>query len=111
MSSGTALRRLIGASGFAAETAAADLLAYASEEASALLLRWAGPLREGIDSYIAAFDPDRVLLGGGLGEAAAAVLARIPGRSAWFQRPVVAARLGDRAGVIGAALAALEAAR
>jgi len=110
-SSGTALRRLIEASGFGPETTAASLLAAESEPARALLAVWAGPLREGIDSYIAAFDPDRVILGGGLGEAAAQAVARIPGRSAWFQRPIVAARLGDRAGVIGAALAALEHAR
>jgi len=107
-SSGTALRRLIEASRFGPETTAASLLADESGAARALLLRWAGPLREAIDSYVAALDPDRVILGGGLGEAAAEAVARIPGRSPWFQRPVVAARLGDRAGVIGAALAALE---
>jgi glucokinase len=111
MSSGTALRRLIDASRFGPTATAASLLADESEDARALLLRWAGPLREGIDSYIAAFDPERIVLGGGLGEAAVEALARIPGKSYWFQRPVVAARLGDRAGVIGAALAALEAAR
>ena len=110
-SSGTALRRLIDATNFGPETTAASLLADDSEHARALLLRWAGPLREGIDSYIAAFDPDRVILGGGLGAAAAAAVARIPGKSPWFQRPVVAARLGDSAGVIGAGLAALDAAR
>jgi hypothetical protein len=35
-------------------------------------------------------------------------LRRTPGASSWFQRPIVAAELGDRAGVIGAALAALD---
>jgi len=110
-SSGTALRRLVDASRFGPTATAASLLADESEDARALLLRWAGPLREGIDSYIAAFDPDRIILGGGLGGAAAEAVARIPGKSSWFQRPVVAARLGDTAGVIGAALVALEAAR
>ena len=65
-------------------------------------------MRAGVDSLIAAFDPERVILGGGRGAAAVEALRRAPGASPWFQRPVVAAELGDRAGVIGAALAALD---
>ncbi len=48
-----------------------------------------------------------MLLGGGLGAAAAAALAYVPETSAWYQCPVRAALLGDDAGVIGAALHAL----
>jgi glucokinase len=47
-----------------------------------------------------------VVLGGGLGAAAVRALERVPAVSPWFQYPVAAARLGDEAGVIGAALAA-----
>ena len=107
-SSGTALGGLIAAQGLP-ETTTLEQLAAASDAVSqSLLSRWAGPLRAGIDSLVATLDPDAVILGGGLGAAACAALARFPAVSPWFQCPVVPATLGDRAGVIGAALAALE---
>jgi glucokinase len=56
---------------------------------------------------VAVADPEVVILGGGLGEAACAALAYAPEASAWYQCPVRAATLGDDAGVIGAALYAL----
>jgi glucokinase len=58
---------------------------------------------------VAVLDPDLVVLGGGLGAAAAAALeASFPVTSEWFECPVVAARLGDDAGVIGAGLRAFS---
>ena len=75
--------------------------------ASKVLALWANPLRAAIDSAVAAFDPELVLLGGGLGIAAHRALARFPAVAAWYQCPVEPAALGDRAGVIGAGLTAL----
>jgi glucokinase len=105
---GPALARLARAAGFDAATTAEALLADDRAPARTVVERWAAALRAGVDSLIAAFDPERVVLGGGRGAAAALALDRAPGASPWFQRPVVAAELGDRAGVIGAALAALD---
>lgn len=110
LSSGTALRRLIDKAGLPAETQAADLLERAAAgdgEAAGLMLRWVRPLRAAIDSVIAAFDPELVLLGGGLGQAARAALTVVPALAPWYQCPVEAAALGDDAGVIGAGLCAL----
>jgi glucokinase len=75
--------------------------------ASDVLARWINPLRAAIDSAVAAFDPELVLLGGGLGIAAHRALARFPALAPWYQCPVEPAALGDRAGVIGAALTGL----
>jgi len=78
--------------------------------AAAVLRRWAAAWRCAIDTAVAVLDPDLVVLGGGLGTAAASALALFaPTTSPWFQCPVVAARLGDDAGVIGAGLRALAA--
>ena len=56
----------------------------------------------------ATVDPELVVLGGGLGVAAVETVGRFaPAVSPWFDRRVVAARLGDDAGVIGAGLRAL----
>ena len=106
--SGTALRRLLTEFGFAEGTSITDILQLQTPEAVALVEAWATPLRSGIDSLVAAFGPEIVLLGGGLGAAAEQALKRVPALSPWFQYPVAAATLGDEAGVIGAALAALE---
>ena len=105
---GPALARLARDAGFAASTTAEALLADDRPPARTVVERWAAALRAGVDSLIAAFDPERVILGGGRGAAAVEALRRAPGASPWFQRPIVAAELGDRAGVIGAALAALD---
>ena len=107
--SGTALRRLMRVSGFADGTSITELLNDQSPEATALVNAWATPLRAGVDSLAAAFGPEIIILGGGLGAAAARALERVPAVSPWFQYPVAPAQLGDEAGVIGAALAALEA--
>ncbi len=107
-SSGTALGRLIEVSGLAASTTLESLLAQNDEVARAVLGKWIEPLRAGIDSLVAIFDPELVVLGGGLGAAACRALEAIPGTSPWYQCPIVPAALGDDAGVIGAALFAME---
>lgn len=107
-SSGTALHRHMAAYGIPAGTRIGDLLVSAQPAAQAAVMAWAVPLRAGIDSLVAAFGPEVVILGGGLGASAASALERVAAPSPWFQCPVTAARLGDEAGVIGAALAALQ---
>lgn len=110
-SSGTALRRLTAAGGFPDGTSVEDLLSLPADAARSVLRNWAQPLRAGIDSLVAAFDPERVVLGGGLGAAAVQALEPFPALSPWYQCDVVAAALGDDAGVIGAAIASRRARR
>ncbi|ALN75503.1 ROK family protein [Aureimonas sp. AU20] len=112
VSSGTALGRHIARAGLPQTTTAAELLQRRGEDdetARAVLHAWAAPLRIAVDDLVAVLDPDLVLLGGGLGEAAFAALAGIEKQASWYDSPVAPARLGDDAGVIGAALAALPA--
>jgi glucokinase len=109
-SSGTALGRHLTGAGLSPDTSVDELLAKSENGdtlASDVLTLWANPLRAAIDSAVAAFDPELVLLGGGLGIAAHRAIARFPAVAAWYQCPVEPAELGDRAGVIGAALSAL----
>ncbi|WP_082652761.1 ROK family protein [Aureimonas sp. AU12] len=108
VSSGTALGVHIREAGLTPDVTASELLARraAGDEAARHVLHaWAAPLRLGIDSLVAVHDPEFVVLGGGLGEAACAALAGIEAPASWYASPVVPARLGDDAGVIGAALA------
>ncbi|MDQ0394282.1 ROK family protein [Labrys monachus] len=110
-SSGSALRRWIAEAGLDPSTTAQELFereARGDAAARQVLHAWIGPLRLAIDSIVAAVDPSLVLLGGGLGEAAHRALRRLPAASPWFQCRVEAAMLGDRAGVIGCALTALD---
>jgi glucokinase len=107
-SSGTALGRLIAEAGLPATTTADELLQRDDAAAKAILRAWAMPLRSAIDSLAAALDPELVILGGGLGAEACAALAPFPAAAPWFQCSVVPAQHGGDAGVIGAALAALE---
>jgi glucokinase len=110
LASGTALNRLIGEAGLPSGITAEMLLERRASDptAAAVLGRWADAWRDAIDSVVAVLDPDLVVLGGGLGGAAVATL-QACGRAAppWFECPVVAAQLGDDAGVIGAGLRAL----
>jgi glucokinase len=114
-SSGTALGRLVAKAGLPAGTTADALLAAAEaghSSARAILARtilaaWATPLRSAIGSMVAVADPEVVILGGGLGEAACRALGYVPEASDWYQCTVRPATLGDDAGVIGAALYAL----
>ena len=108
LSSGTALSRHIAEAGLPASTKAEQLLGQNDARSRAVIERWIGPLRSGIDSLVASFDPEVVVLGGGLGGAACTALAAFPAVSDWFQARVVPAELGSEAGVIGAGLAALE---
>lgn len=71
----------------------------------------------GLASLVAVLDPARIVLGGGAGAAAfdlvapaarQAMAARIFARARRDPPPLVAADLGDHAGVVGAALLALE---
>ncbi|EAR51802.1 glucokinase [Oceanicola granulosus HTCC2516] len=114
LSSGTALGTLVAAAGLPATTRAEDLLARAAAgdaRAHDLLATWARPMARALQSLTATVDPARIILGGGLGRAMAEALARLPQGSHWFARPVAAARFGDDAGMIGAALAGRRAAR
>lgn len=106
-SSGTALGRLITASGLAPTTQAAQLLRRSEEGcdvATSLLENWAYPLSRAIETLVAVANPQCVLIGGGLGREMALALARLPQRNKWFTIPIEAAHLGDDAGVIGAGL-------
>lgn len=114
VSSGTALGRHIAEAGLPATTTAADLLERrdAGDALAEKVLRdWALPLRAAIDSLAATLYPQTIILGGGLGREAVAALSAYPDKSSWFSYELVAARLGDDAGVIGAALAALPSRR
>lgn len=113
-SSGSALRRHLEEAGYPAEIRFEHILpaAQAGDERALLVMKaWAGPLRAGIDTLSATFDPAVILLGGGMGQAAIHALGFLPEASGWYKSPVRAAALGDDAGVIGAGLAALDAAR
>jgi glucokinase len=112
LASGTALVHLMAKAGLPADTTAETLLERwpRDEVGGAVLRRWAGAWRDAIDTVVAVLDPDLVVLGGGLGAAAAAALECCSAAtSPWFECPVVPARLGDDAGVIGAGLQALAA--
>jgi glucokinase len=109
LASGTALNQLIRDAGLPEGTSAEAILdRYAEDPVAAQVVdRWAAAWRNAIDTAVAVLDPDLVVLGGGLGAAAAAALeAGSPATSHWFDCPVVPARLGDDAGVIGAGLRA-----
>lgn len=109
-SSGTALGRSIAEAGLPPDIRIETLLQSRTDDQRArqVLTEWASPLRDAIDSLVATIDPELVLLGGGLGHAACRAVALMPASSPWYQCPVEPAALGDDAGVVGAALAALE---
>lgn len=111
-SSGTALRRHIDAAGLSPQTRFEHLLQQAEAgDATALevMHAWANPLRAAITTLSAAFDPDVVLLGGGMGSAALRAMTFLPAYCGWYDVDVRAAALDDDAGVIGAGLAAFDA--
>lgn len=110
-SSGTALGRHIAEAGLPLGTTVSELLARRDQGdvvAEKIFRAWAGPLRLAIDNLVTTLDPEIVLLGGGLGEAACAALSAVPEAASWFHGNVLPAMLGDDAGVIGAGLAALR---
>lgn len=109
-SSGTAFARHVLEAGLVTGTTIDEVIRRAAkgDEAAGLVLgAWVRPLRAAIDSAAAAFDPDLVLLGGGLGKAAHRALRKAPALAPWYQCPVMPAELGDDAGMIGAAVSAL----
>ncbi len=108
VSSGTAFATHLAEAGLPPETRAEDLLARKDPTAHAVITAWAAPLRAAIDSLIATCNPDCVVIGGGAGTAAMAALATVPLQNSWYSAPVIGAVLGDDAGVIGAATAALR---
>jgi len=111
-SSGTALGRHITDAGLGSATSVEMLLsrsAVGDAAANAVLAAWAAPMRIAIDTVVAIFDPELVVLGGGLGAAMHQALGCFPAEAVWYQCPVQPAELGDRAGVIGAGLSALAA--
>lgn len=109
VSSGTAFGVHLAEASLPPDTRAQDLLARPDDPvAQAVLQAWAEPLRAAIDTLIAVCNPQMVVIGGGAGAGAVAALAQIAERPSWFSAQVVAAQLGDDAGVVGAALAALR---
>lgn len=108
-SSGTAFGVLAAEAGLPAGTRIEDLLVRDDTVARDLIAAWAGPLRRAVDSLVSVLNPDVVVIGGGLGPAAVAALETVPEAPGWYHAPVVAARLGDDAGVIGAARSARRA--
>ncbi len=111
MVAGPALARLLEQEGFSGAASVLDLLSRPSDPSSVRVLeRWARPLWQAISSLTALFDPEALLLGGGLGQAALAALNRLPPPGGhWFTPTIQAAGLGDEAGMVGAALASLAA--
>lgn len=110
-SSGSSLRRHLHEAGYRDDAMFEDILPAArSGDAAALgvMRAWSGPLRAAIRTLSAAFDPDTVLIGGGMGGAALQALDFLPQLSGWYDVELRAAALGDDAGVIGAGLAAHE---
>ncbi|MQB36623.1 ROK family protein [Agrobacterium tumefaciens] len=110
-SSGTSLRRHLSEAGYGPEIRFEHLLQQAEagdQPAIGVMRAWGNPLRAAINTLSAAFDPDVVLLGGGMGQAAIRSLDFLPELQTWYQVDVRLAELGDDAGVIGCGLAALE---
>lgn len=110
-SSGTALGRLISDAGLPPSTTAEALLDRSDPDARALLHEWAAPIQRALETLVSVVDPDRLIMGGGLGAQMVRALDRFEHRSPWFVRPLTPARHGDDAGVIGAGLAGFVAAR
>lgn len=107
-SAGTAFARHLAAHGFDPATRVEDVLDR--PDAAPVLRDWAGPLRVAIDNLAVTLAPQAVLIGGGMGAAMVAALSRVgKGTGDWFDPVIRAAELGDDAGVIGAAAAALRA--
>ncbi len=108
VSSGTAFGIHLAEAGLPATTRAQDLLIHDDAVARAVIHAWASPLRAAVETLIATCNPDCVVIGGGAGEAAVLALNHVPAGRSWFAAPVIGAGLGDDAGVIGAASAAMQ---
>ena len=108
-SSGKAFGLHLAEAGLPADTRVEDLLARSDAGARAVIQAWAGPLMAAVETLVSTFHPDMVVIGGGAGAGAALALQRMVQPPSWFAAPIVAASLGDDAGVIGGAVAALKA--
>ncbi len=111
-SSGTALGHLIRQAGLPQNLPARALMdraAAGDQDAVQVLAAWTAPMQRALQTLAAAFDPDLILIGGGLGQVIVTALAQTGQDSAWFRLPIEAARLGDDAGVIGAGLRCFQA--
>jgi glucokinase len=116
---GSAVARLAGGD---PHRATGELVTVAAQEgdevAVAILAEVARRLGEGVAGLVNVFDPDVVVIGGGVGEAGdllfsplrEAYVATVEGADVRPEVPIVPAQLGNDAGAIGAALLALGAA-
>jgi glucokinase len=111
-SSGTSLQNLIAKSSLPKNIRAEDLLILEKNGdliAREIVRKWAHPLRLAIDSIVATLGCELVLLGGGLGKAACEALLQITScESPWLNYEIKPGKLGDKAGIIGAGLRALQ---
>jgi glucokinase len=110
-SSGTSLRRHLDEAGYGPDVRFehVEMEAKAGDTSAIGVMRaWGGPLRAAINTLSAAFDPDVVILGGGMGQAAMQALSFLPALTCWYDIDVRLAQLGDDAGVIGSGLAAFD---
>lgn len=110
-SSGTSLRRHLSEAGYDQNTLYEDILPLAisgDERALTAMRAWAAPLRAAIRTLSAVFDPEVVILGGGMGHAAVRAQEFLPPVQSWYNVKVRPAHLGDDAGVIGSGLVALD---
>jgi glucokinase len=110
-SSGTSLRRHLSEAGYDQKTLYEDILPLAisgDQRALNVMRRWAAPLRAAISTLSAAFDPEVVILGGGMGHAAARAQEFLPSVESWYKVEVRPAALSDDAGVIGSGLVAFD---
>lgn len=114
---GAAIARLAGAGPDAVRGEHAAAAARAGDAAALeLFSRFADNVAVGLAGLAAILDPELVVIGGGLVELGdllfaplrPALQARLEGAQHRPELPVMPARLGDRAGVVGAALLALE---
>ena len=110
-SSGTSLRRHLSEASYDRQTLYEDILPLATsgdERALTTMRAWAAPLRAAIRTLSAAFDPEVVILGGGMGRAAARAQEFLPPVRSWYDIEVRPAHLGDDAGVVGSGLVAFD---
>ncbi|MEP3298743.1 MAG: ROK family protein [Pseudoruegeria sp.] len=109
LSAGPALGALIAKENLPKHLTAAEVLLAATNgniAANKIIEAWVAPMERAVQTLVAVVDPSRIIFGGGLGIDMAQALNARNNCSTWFDRPIVPARLGDDAGVIGAGLAA-----
>lgn len=110
LSSGTAFGWLVVERGLPPGVTVEEVLDRTASEGACMdvITAWARPFARAVRTLRATIDPRLVVVGGGLGAAMVRALDHTPAPGPWFATPVVPARSGDDAGVIGAGLVALE---